>query len=124
MSSVVYSIPCSCGKVYIRETTRRLEQRMSKHQMHAEKEKRGSLQLLIMHGRWTTQFYGRRRVIDRASRSGELRVKEALHIHLTPEDHEICWPGTAWLLGFHSQSSAHEAMPTTIGLGKGFPFFP
>ena len=25
-------------------------------------------------------------VIDRASRSGELRVKEALHIHLSPED--------------------------------------
>ena len=25
-------------------------------------------------------------VIDRASRFGELRVKEALHIHLTPED--------------------------------------
>ena len=25
-------------------------------------------------------------MLDRASRFGELRVKEALHIHLTPED--------------------------------------
>ena len=31
-SCVVYSIPCSCGKVYIGETTRRLEQRISEHQ--------------------------------------------------------------------------------------------
>ena len=38
--------------------------------IHAVKERRRSLQLLNM----------------RASRSGELRVKEALHIHLTPED--------------------------------------
>ncbi len=31
-SSIVYSIPCSCGKVYIGETTRRLEQRVKEHQ--------------------------------------------------------------------------------------------
>ena len=31
-SCVVYSIPCSCGKVYIGETTRRLGQRMNEHQ--------------------------------------------------------------------------------------------
>ena len=36
-----------------------------------------------------------------------------------------CWPGAAWLLGFHSQDFVREAKPTTIGLiGKGFfPFF-
>ena len=36
-----------------------------------------------------------------------------------------CWPGAAWLLGFHSQDFVREATPTTIGLiGKGFfPFF-
>ena len=43
-------------------------------------------------------------VIDRASRFGELRVKEALHIHLTPEDQRFnrdvglelpgCWIST------------------------------
>ncbi len=30
--SIVYSIPCSCRKVYIGETTRRLEQRVKEHQ--------------------------------------------------------------------------------------------
>ncbi len=29
---LVYSIPCSCGKVYIGETTRKLEQRVKEHQ--------------------------------------------------------------------------------------------
>ena len=31
-SKVVYQIPCSCGKTYIGETTRRLEARMKEHQ--------------------------------------------------------------------------------------------
>ena len=31
-SKVVYQIPCSCGKTYIGETTRRLETRMKGHQ--------------------------------------------------------------------------------------------
>ncbi len=31
-SSTVYSIPCSCGKVYIGEKTRRHEQRVKEHQ--------------------------------------------------------------------------------------------
>ncbi len=31
-SSIAYSVPCSCGKVYIGETTRRLEQRVKEHQ--------------------------------------------------------------------------------------------
>ena len=38
-SCVAYSIPCSCGKVYIGETTRRLEQRISEHQDACRKEK-------------------------------------------------------------------------------------
>ena len=56
-------------------------------------------------------------VIDRASRFGELRVKEALHIHLTPEDQRFnrdvglelpgCWVSTLKAL--------REATPTTIG---------
>ncbi len=31
-SFIMYSIRCSCGKVYIGETTRRLEQRVKEHQ--------------------------------------------------------------------------------------------
>ena len=31
-SSILYSIPCSCGKVYIGEKTRKFEQRVKEHQ--------------------------------------------------------------------------------------------
>ncbi len=31
-SSIVYSIPCSCGKVYIGEKSRRFEHRVKEHQ--------------------------------------------------------------------------------------------
>ena len=31
-SSVLYSLPCSCGKVYLSEITRRWEQRLKEHQ--------------------------------------------------------------------------------------------
>ena len=81
--------------------------------MHAGEERRGSLRLLSMRRRSTTRFDDRRRVIDRrqvidrTSRSGELRVKEALHISRD----------VAELLGFYSQGFVHEATPTTIGLG-------
>ena len=125
-SCVVYSIPCSCGKVYIGETTRRLEQRISEHQDACRKgeEKKSA----VAEHAWKEHHpirWQETSVIDRANRFGELRVKEALHIHLTPDDqhfnHAGCWPGAAWLLGFHSQGFVHEATPTTISLiGKGF----
>ena len=56
-SCIVYCVPCSCGELYIRETVRRLEMRIKE----------------------TT-------VINQARRQIELCLKEALHIHLTPED--------------------------------------
>ncbi len=31
-SPLVYNIPCSCGKLYIGETTRKLKQRVKEHQ--------------------------------------------------------------------------------------------
>ena len=35
-----------------------------------------------------------------------------------------CWPGAAWLLGFHTQGFVREATPTTTGLiSKGFSPF-
>ena len=130
-SCVVYSIPCSCGKVYIGETTRRLEQRISEHQDACRKgeEKKSA----VAEHAWKEHHpirWQETSVIDRASRFGELRVKEALHIHLPSNTRGSalqpgCWPGAAWLLGFHSQGFVREATPTTIGLiGKGFfPFF-
>ena len=104
-SCVVYSIPCSCGKVYIGETTRRLEQRISEHQDACRKgeEKKSA----VAEYAWKEHHpirWQETSVIDRASRFGELRVKEALHIHLTPEDQRFnrdvglelpgCWVST------------------------------
>ena len=37
MSKVVYQVPCSCGKVYVGETVRRLETRME-HRDACQKE--------------------------------------------------------------------------------------
>ena len=104
-SCAVYSIPCSCGKVYIGETTRRLEQRISEHQDACRKgeEKKSA----VAEHAWKEHHpirWQETSVIDRASRFGELRVKEALHIHLTPEDQRFnrdvglelpgCWVST------------------------------
>ena len=84
--------------MYIGETTRRLEQRISEHQgacRKGEEEKKKEHHPI----RWQETS-----VIDRASRFGELRVKKALHIHLTPEDQRFnrdvglelpgCWVST------------------------------
>ena len=59
-----------------------------------------------------------------ASRYGELRVKEALHIHLTPEDQRFN-RDVGLAAGFPLSGFVREAMPTTIDLiSKGFsPFF-
>ena len=56
--------------------------------MHAGKERRRKKSAVAEHA-WKEHHPIQRQetsVIDRASRSGELRVKEALHIHPTPED--------------------------------------
>ena len=68
--------------------------------MHAGKEKLKSLPLPSKHGT-TTQSCGK---IDRASKWRELRVKEALHIYLTPKTQRFktnvirvlsdCWVAT------------------------------
>ena len=121
-SCVVYSIPCSCGKVYIGETTRRLEQRISEHQDACRKgeEKKSA----VAEHAWKEHHpirWQETSVIDRAS-GGTAYPSNTRGSALQPG----CWPGAAWLLGFHSQDFVREATPTTIGLiGKGFsPFFP
>ncbi len=77
---IVYSIPCSCGKVYIGETTRRLEQRVKEHQ---DACKRGDEKVSVI-----SEHLKREEVIvvDRASKNLELKIKEALHIQMTPHN--------------------------------------
>ena len=84
-SSVVYKIPCTCGKVYIGETTRRLETRVREHQNAC---RRGEFdKSAIAEHAWTDHhpiLWDDISVLDRASRWRELLIKEALHIGLTP----------------------------------------
>ena len=85
-SSIVYSIPCSCGKVYIGETTRRLEQRVKEHQDACRKGDE-KISAIAEHA-WQQHHpikWEEVRVLDRASRKRELKIKEALHIQMTPD---------------------------------------
>ncbi len=59
-SSIVYSIPCSCGKVYIGETTRRLEQRVKNIRMLVREVMRRFQPLLNMLGSSITPLNGKR----------------------------------------------------------------
>ena len=85
-SGVVYRIPCSCGKVYLGETRRRLETRLKEHK---DACKKGQLEKsAIAEHAWTHQHaieWGKTVVVDQASRHTQLLLKEAISIQLTPE---------------------------------------
>ena len=86
-SSVVYKITCSCERVYIGETVRRLEQRITEHKDACKKGKERK-SALAEHS-WQHQhpiLWNQATIIDRAQGIKQLRIKEALHIFLTPED--------------------------------------
>ena len=78
-SGVVYKIPCSCGKVYLGETRRRLETRLKEHK---DACRRGELEKsAIAEHAWTHDHaikWEETSVVDRASRHTELLLKEAL----------------------------------------------
>ncbi len=89
-SSIEYSIPCSCGKVYIGETTRRLEQRVKEHQDACKRvdEKVSS----IAEHAWQQHHpikWEEVRVVDRASKNRELKIKEGLHIQMTHDNNKF-----------------------------------
>jgi len=87
--SVVYSIPCSCGNIYIGET---------EHQDACKKGDEKSPAIAEHAGNQN----------PRHSRTMEWRVKEAPHIHLAPEEQRFnqdfglvlpcCWPISTRLL--------------------------
>ena len=85
-SSIVYKIPCSCGRIYIGETIRRLEQRILEHKDACKKgDERKSA---IAEHCWQNQhpiLWNEVSIIDRAQGVKELRVKEAIHIYMTPQ---------------------------------------
>ena len=109
-SNVVYEVPCTCGKVYIGETKRRLGTRIKEHKDACVKcltDKSA-----IAEHAWTNDHpinWAGTKVLQRASRTMELVLKESLSIRTTPEDtrfnrdsgYELpdCWVATYKKLG-------------------------
>ena len=85
-SSVVYSIPCSCGQKYIGETKRNLEARLKEHQIAT---RRGETdKSAIAEHAWEKQHqpqWNIIKILDRARNESILLIKEALHIMMTDQ---------------------------------------
>ena len=110
LAGVVYQIPCQCGKVYVGETLRCLKTRVKEHRDacnngYTEKS-------AIAEHQWDQQHQVKWediRVLDRATRPVQLKVKEALHIQTTPANNSLnkdggyelpgCWIATMKKLG-------------------------
>ena len=80
---VVYEIPCSCGPKYIGETKRALETHLKEHQAatrRGETEKSA-----ITEHAWSRHhqpLWEEARILDRASHTTTLLIKETIHISL------------------------------------------
>ena len=120
LAGVVYQIPCQCGKVYVGETHRRLETRVKEHRDACNKGDTGKS--AIAEHQWDQQYqvnWEGTRVLDRASRPVQLRVKEALYIQRTPTNNRLncdegyellgCWIATVKKLGCGVSSSRASA---------------
>ena len=86
-SKVIYRIPCSCGKAYIGETSRRLETRLKEHQLACRKQ--DLERSAVAEHAWNDHCpmkWDEATVVDHARGSGDLLFKEALHIQSTPKD--------------------------------------
>ena len=86
-ANIVYEVPCTCGKVYIGETTRRLGTRLKEHKDVCIKG--FTDKSAIAEHAWTPEDHPIRwddtRILQHASRTMELVVKEATCIRTTPE---------------------------------------
>ena len=107
---MVYQIPCQCGKVYVGETQRHLETRVKEHRDACNKG--DTWKSAIAEHQWDQQHqvdWDATRVLDRAARPVQLKVKEALHIEKTPANNRLnrdggyklpgCWIATIKKLG-------------------------
>ena len=78
-SGIVYEIPCTCGKVYVGETIRRLGTRIKEHK---EACQNCSLdKSAIAEHAWTEHHpiqWDNIKILDKANRQDLLRIKEAV----------------------------------------------
>ncbi len=101
---------CQCGKAYVAETQRHLETRVKEHRDACNKG--DTWKSAIAEHRWDLQHQvdcDETRVLDRATRPIQLKVKEALHIEKIPNNSRLnrdggyelqgCWITTMKKLG-------------------------
>ena len=128
-SNVVYEVPCTCGKVYIGETKRRLETRLKEHKDACTRYLTDKS--AIAEHAWANDHpinWAETKILQRANRTMELVMKEALSIRTTPEDarfnrdngYELpdCWIATyKKLKGGASLSSARRQHAHAVARG-------
>ena len=124
-SKVVYRIPCDCGRVYIGETIRRLETRLKEHK-EAHRKADTETSAVAEHS-WNTQHaiqWGETTILDQARRTKELKIKEALHILMTPSHQRLnrdeglelpgCWTATMRQMGGGPDSTSGPTPGTRV----------
>jgi len=84
---VVYRIPCECGKVYIGETRRSMQERIKEHDRDIRLA-RTQTSAVSEHVNKTGHhpLWNEVKCIDRGSHWYACRVKEAIHIRLHPDN--------------------------------------
>ena len=96
-SNVVYEVPCTCGKVYIGETKRRLETRLKEHKETCTRYLTDKS--AIAEHAWANDHpinWAETKILQRANRTMELVMKEALSIRTTHASTETT--GTSYLI--------------------------
>ena len=130
-ANVVYEVPCTCGQVYIGETRRRLGTRLKEHRDACRKGLTDK-SAVVEHA-WTNGHpirWDATEVLQRASRTMELVMKESLSIRTKPESERFncdngfelpkCWIATyKKLRGGASRRTTHahlNARASTISI--------
>ena len=99
-SKVVNRIPCDCGKVYIGETTQRLESRLREHR---DAHHKGNTETsAVTKNAWNTLHsiqWDDTTIIGQARGMKKMKIMEALHILATSPDQRLNWDEGLELLG-------------------------
>ena len=89
-SKVVYRIPCYCGKVYICDTTKRLETMLKEHR---DAHNKGNTETLaVAEHAWNTMHsihWDETTIVGQARGAKQLKIMEALHILATPTEQRL-----------------------------------
>ena len=114
---VVYKIPCECGKVYIGETGRPMQERIKEHDRDIRLA-RTQNSAVSEHANETGHkpLWNEVKFIDRDNQWYTRKVKEAIHIRLHPNnisrDNEIEIP-EAWMPTIKKHNNKHAASQRT-----------